>query len=110
MTAGSPSFVACRPGNGVPIEPVQQFRGRFTILPRHFRSPSFSGYGRRAAAHGTFRRDAALLGGAVAGVGAGEIGARIAAGRSQAVPTKTPVFKTQRAYWRLRTRISSSSA
>jgi hypothetical protein len=47
---------------------------------------------------GTFRRDAALLGGAVAGVGAGNIGARIAAGRSQAVPAKTPEFKTQRAY------------
>ena len=47
---------------------------------------------------GTFRRDAALLGGAVAGVGAGEMGSRIAAGRSQAVPANTPEYKTQRAY------------
>lgn len=47
---------------------------------------------------GTVRRDAALLRGAAAGVGAGDIGARIAARRSQAVPAKTPEFKTQRAY------------
>jgi hypothetical protein len=58
---------------------------------------------------GTFRRDAALLGGAVAGVGAGDIGARIAAGRSQAVSAGHRSSKRSGPTWRLRTRISSSS-
>jgi hypothetical protein len=47
---------------------------------------------------GQFRRDAAMSVPALAAPLAGEIGARIAAGRSQAVPAQTPKFTRKQAF------------
>jgi hypothetical protein len=47
---------------------------------------------------GQFRRDTAMSGDVLAGGFAGEAGARIAAGRSKAVPAQTPEFKRRYVY------------